>query len=485
MGNGSKQWEAVMSTDIGIIGMGVMGANLARNFARHGYSVSVYDRSQSQIDNFVANHALEGEFAATLHLQDFVDSLAQPRRILMMVPAGAPTDAAIDEIVPLLSSGDVLLDGGNSYFGDTRRREDAIRPTGVRFFGVGVSGGEEGALNGPSIMPGGDPEGYAIIGPLLESIAARVDDEPCCAWLGPDGAGHFVKMVHNGIEYADMQFIAETYDILRHVGGMEPAEIADVFHTWNAGRLGSYLTEIAVEVLSHVDAKSGKAFVDIVKDVAGAKGTGRWTVETALAQAMPVTVIGTAVDARALSGLTAIRAAAGVALSGPQPTAVDRQALIVDLEQALWASKVVSYSQGMSLIAKASDEYKWRIDPSTAIALWRGGCIIRAKLLKQIRDAFAADPQLPSLMVSPSIAPELNAAQPAWRRVVSLAVLSGVPTPGIAAALQYVDVMRQPVGSTNVIQGLRDFFGAHTYQRNDMEGSFHTLWSGDRSEISK
>ncbi len=474
-----------MSTDIGVMGMGVMGANLARNFARHGYSVSVYDRSQAQVDRFVQDHALEGEFAATLYLQDFVDSLVKPRRILMMVPAGAPTDAAIDEVLPLLSPGDVLLDGGNSYFGDTRRREDAIRPTGVRFFGVGVSGGEEGALNGPSIMPGGDPEGYAIIGPLLESIAARVDDDPCCAWLGPDGAGHFVKMVHNGIEYADMQFIAETYDILRHIGGLEPAEIADVFRKWNQGRLGSYLTEIAVEVLAHVDAKTGKAFVDVVKDAAGAKGTGRWTVETGLAQAMPVTVIGTAVDARALSGLDPIRAAARSALTGPQLGTVDRQALIDDLEQALWASKVVSYSQGMSLIAKASDEYKCQIDPSTAIALWRGGCIIRAKLLKQIHDAFATDPKLPSLMVAPAIAPEVNAAQPAWRRVVGLAVASGIPAPGIAAALQYVDVMRQPVGSTNVIQGLRDFFGAHTYKRNDADGAFHTLWSGDRSEVGK
>ena len=474
-----------MSTDIGIMGMGVMGANLARNFARHGYSVSVYDRSQAQVDNFVEQYALEGEFAATLYLQDFVDSLVKPRRILMMVPAGAPTDAAIDELLPLLSPGDVLLDGGNSYFGDTRRREDAIRPSGVRFFGVGVSGGEEGALNGPSIMPGGDPEGYAIIGPLLESIAARVDDDPCCAWLGPDGAGHFVKMVHNGIEYADMQFIAETYDVLRHVGGLSPAEVADVFRNWNQGRLGSYLTEIAVEVLAHVDAATGKAFVDIVKDAAGAKGTGRWTVETSLDLAVPVTTIATAVDARALSGQAAIRAAAQGSIDAPQLPVVDRAALITDLEEALWASKVVSYSQGMSLIAEASAKYNWQIDPSTAIQLWRGGCIIRAKLLKQIHDAFEQDPQVPTLLAAPGIVEGVNAAQPAWRRVVGLAVASGVPAPGIAAALQYVDVMRQPVGSTNVIQGLRDFFGAHTYKRNDRDGVFHTLWSGDRTEVAK
>jgi 6-phosphogluconate dehydrogenase len=474
-----------MSTDIGIMGMGVMGANLARNFARHGYSVSVFDRSQAQVDAFVEKYALEGEFAATLYLQDFVDSLVQPRRILMMVPAGAPTDAAIDEILPLLSPGDVLLDGGNSYFGDTRRREDAIRPSGVRFFGVGVSGGEEGALNGPSIMPGGDPEGYAIIGPLLESIAARVDDDPCCAWLGPDGAGHFVKMVHNGIEYADMQFIAETYDILRHIGGLNPKEIADVFRDWNQGRLGSYLTEIAVEVLAHTDAKTGKAFIDVVQDAAGSKGTGRWTVETGLELSSPVPAIASAVDARSLSGQSAIRVAAQAALRGPEIPAVDRERLIADLEASLWASKVVSYAQGMTLIARASEQYEWQIDPSAAVGLWRGGCIIRAKLLGQIHAAFESDPNLASLLVSPVIAPELNLAQPAWRRLVALSVTAGVPAPGITSALQYVDVMRQPIGSTNMIQGLRDFFGAHTYQRNDTAGVFHTNWSEDRSETRK
>ena len=474
-----------MSTDIGIMGMGVMGANLARNFARHGFSVSVYDRSQAQVDNFVANYAMEGEFAATLYLQDFVDSLVQPRRILMMVPAGAPTDAAIDELLPLLSPGDVLLDGGNSFFGDTRRREDSIRPSGVRFFGVGVSGGEEGALNGPSIMPGGDPEGYAIIGPLLESIAARVGDEPCCAWLGPDGAGHFVKMVHNGIEYADMQFIAETYDILRNVAGLTPVEVADVFRTWNAGRLGSYLTEIAVEVLGHTDPQTGKAFVDIVKDAAGQKGTGRWTVETALDLGMPVTAIATAVDARALSSQPAIRDAVSAVIAAPATSPVERDVLIADLEQALWASKVVCYAQGMSLIAAASAEYGWEIDPAAAVQLWRGGCIIRAKLLTQIHAAFVADPKLPTLLAAPGIVEGINAAQPAWRRAVGTSIASGVPAPGLTSALQYVDVMRRRPGSTNVIQGLRDFFGAHTYKRNDMDGTFHTLWSGDRSEVRK
>ena len=474
-----------MATDIGIIGMGVMGANLARNFARHGYSVSVYDRNQAQVDTFVDNYAMEGEFAATLYLQDFVDSLTTPRRILMMVPAGGPTDAAIDEILPLLSPDDVLLDGGNSNFLDTRRREDAIRPSGVRFFGVGVSGGEEGALNGPSIMPGGDPEGYAIIGPLLESIAAKVDDDPCCAWLGPDGAGHFVKMVHNGIEYADMQFIAETYDVLRNIGGMTPKEIAEVFREWNAGRLGSYLTEIAVEVLGHTDAKTGKAFVDVVMDAAGQKGTGRWTVETALDLGMPVTAIATAVDARALSSQPAIRDAVSAAIATPEAPAVDRAALIADLEQALWASKVVCYAQGMSLIAVASEKYDWQIDPAAAVQLWRGGCIIRAKLLHQIHQAFVSNPKIPSLLVAPGIVDGVNEAQPAWRRVIGLSIAAGVPAPGLTSALQYVDVMRRKPGSTNVIQGLRDFFGAHTYKRNDMAGTFHTLWSGDRSEAQK
>ncbi len=474
-----------MATDIGVIGMGVMGANLARNFARHGFSVSVYDTNQAQVDRFIEAHAAEGEFAGTLYLQDFVDSLQRPRRILMMVPAGAPTDAAIDELLPLLSPDDVLLDGGNSHFADTRRREEAIRPSGVRFFGVGVSGGEEGALWGPSIMPGGDPEGYQVIGPLLESIAARAGDEPCCAWLGPDGAGHFVKMVHNGIEYADMQFIAETYDLLRNVGGLTPAEIAAVFRAWNAGRLESYLIEIAAEVLAHTDVRTGRAFVDVVLDAAGQKGTGRWTVETALDLGMPAPAIATAVDARALSGQSAIRAAVAAAIDGPAIPTVDRQRLIADLEEALWASKVVCYAQGMSLISEASARYDWQIDPATAVSLWRAGCIIRARLLSDIHDAFTADPTIPTLLAHPGIAAGVNDAQDAWRRVVGLSVAAGVPAPGITSALQYVDVMRRPVGSTNVIQGLRDFFGAHTYRRNDVEGVFHTQWSGDRTEVAR
>ena len=473
-----------MSADVGVIGLGVMGANLSRNFASRGFSVAVYNRHTAKTEEFMAKHGSEGTLTASHFIEDFVRSLSVPRRVVMMVPAGAATDAVIDEILPLLSPEDVLVDGGNSYYGGTRRREEAIRPTGIRFFGVGISGGEEGALKGPSIMPGGDEAGYKVVGPYLEAIAAKIDGETCCAWMGPDGAGHFVKMVHNGIEYADMQFIAETYDILRNIGGLSPQEIGDVFTRWNNGRLKSYLTEVATEVLAQVDAKTGKAFLDIVKDRAGQKGTGRWTVETALEVGSPVTTIATAVAARALSGQDDIRAAAQQAITGPSVPKVDRQQLIDDLETALWASKVVAYAEGMSLIAKASAEYNWNIDPVRAISVWRAGCIIRANLLTDIRDAFEAAIDVPSLLVAPGIAPRINEAQPAWRRIIALTVSAGIPAPGLSSALTYIDTIRQPKGSTSMIQGMRDFFGAHTYERVDMPGHFHTLWSEDRSEVN-
>ena len=474
----------MMTADVGVIGLGVMGANLSRNFASRGFSVAVYNRHGGKTDEFMEKYAAEGSFVPSHFIADFVQSLAVPRRVVMMVPAGAATDAVIDEILPLLSPDDVLVDGGNSHYADTRRREEAIRPTGVRFFGVGISGGEEGALKGPSIMPGGDEAGYKIIGPLLEAIAAKIDGETCCAWMGPDGAGHFVKMVHNGIEYADMQFIAETYDILRNIGGLSPMQIAAVFEQWNQGRLKSYLTEVAAEVLKQIDAKTGKAFLDVVLDRAGQKGTGRWTVETALEVGSPVTTIAAAVSARALSGQTDIRTAARDALTGPTAPTVDQQQLVNDLELALWSAKVVAYAEGMSLIAKASAEYNWNIDPVRAISVWRAGCIIRANLLTDIRKAFESAQQVSSLLVAPGIAAEINAAQPAWRRIVALTVNAGIPAPGLSTALTYVDVIRQQRGSTNMIQGMRDFFGAHTYERVDMSGSFHTLWSGDRSEVN-
>ena len=471
-----------MSADIGVMGLGVMGANLARNFASKGYSVAVYDTSQTRTEGFGEKFAAEGTFFPAAYLKDFVDALATPRRIVMMVPAGAPTDAAINEVLPLLSPDDVLVDGGNSNFLDTRRREEDIRPTGVRFFGVGISGGEEGALLGPAIMPGGDEAGYAIIGPLLESIAAKFDGEPCCNWVGPDGAGHFVKMVHNGIEYADMQLIAEAYDILRNVGGLTPVEIGDVFRTWNNGRLKSYLTEVAAEVLAQVDAETGKPFIDIVKDAAGQKGTGRWTVETSLEVGIPVSAIAAAVTARAQSSLADLRAAAPAVVEAPAVPAADRAALIADVEQALWASKVIAYAEGMSMIAVASEQYGWGIKADRVISLWRAGCIIRANVLTEIRDAFLADPSTPSLLVASNITPAINAAQPAWRRVVALGITAGIPMPGMSNALAAVDAVRRPVGSAGMIQGMRDFFGAHTYGRLDKPGTFHTLWSGDRSE---
>ena len=468
---------------IGVTGLAVMGRNLARNLARHGHVVAVHNRTPNRTKELVEEYGHEGEFRPAQTLQEFVDSLERPRKIIIMVRAGAPTDEVIDELVPLLNPGDLIIDGGNAHFADTRRREEALRKRWLHFLGVGISGGEEGALNGPSIMPGGSPEAYAAVGTILESIAARVDEEPCCAYIGPDGAGHFVKMVHNGIEYADMQLIAEAYDLMRWGIGMPPAEIAAVFREWNAGRLGSYLIEITAEVLSHVDAATGSPFVDVVLDRAEQKGTGRWTVQSALDLGVPVTGIAEAVFARSLSGHAALRAAAG-GLPGPvnAPERVS-EALVGDIEQALYASKIVAYAQGFHQIRAASEEYRWDINPATLARIWRGGCIIRARFLDRIRAAYTATPQLPSLLVDEYFLDAVRGAQDAWRRVVRTAVELGIPAPGFSSALAYYDGLRAPRLPAALIQAQRDYFGAHTYRRVDREGSFHTDWSGDRREL--
>lgn len=401
-----------------------------------------------------------------------------------MVKAGAPTDAVINELVPLLDTGDVVVDGGNAHFLDTRRREAALRERGLHFVGTGISGGEEGALHGPSIMPGGTAEAYRVLGPLLESIAAQVNGEPCCTHVGPDGAGHFVKMVHNGIEYADMQLIAEAYDLLRHGGGLQPAEIAEVFRGWNQGRLESYLIEITAEVLAHTDAATGRPFVDIVQDQAEQKGTGRWTVQTALELGVPVSGIAEAVFARSLSGDAALREATG-GLPGPTETWLDSAAsdrFAGDVEQALYASKMVAYAQGFNQIQAGSDQYEWRIDPGAMASIWRGGCIIRARFLDRIKTAYQAGRELPTLLTDDHFRQALGEAQSAWRRVVSTAAQLGVPAPGFSAALAYYDALRAQRLPAALVQGQRDFFGAHTYRRVDREGTFHTLWGGDRSE---
>jgi len=468
---------------IGVVGLGVMGSNLARNLARHGHPVAVYNRTTARTDEFLADHGGEGEFHPARTPAELVAALERPRRVLLMVKAGRATDAVIDEFAPLLEAGDVIIDGGNAHFADTRRREAALRERGLHFVGVGVSGGEEGALRGPSIMPGGSAEAYASLAPMLTDIAAKVDGVPCVTHIGPDGAGHFVKMVHNGIEYADMQLIAEAYDLLRRVGGMAPAAIADVFRTWNAGRLDSYLIGITAEVLAHTDPATGRPFVDVVLDQAEQKGTGRWTVQVALDLGVPVSGIAEAVFARSLSGHAGLRAAARP-LPGPRPTVgvSGGTDLVDDVEQALYASKIIAYAQGFDQIRAGSDEYGWGVDPAALATIWRGGCIIRAAFLDRIRAAFDADPNLPTLLVAPHFAGALAAAQPAWRRVVATAVSSGVPVPGFAAALAYYDALRAERLPAALVQAQRDYFGAHTYRRVDRDGVFHTRWGGDRGE---
>ncbi|MEU0489300.1 NADP-dependent phosphogluconate dehydrogenase [Nocardiopsis sp. NPDC006139] len=474
------------TAQIGVTGLAVMGRNLARNFARNGYTVAVHNRTAARTRALVEEFGGEGDFVATETAEEFVAALERPRRLVVMVKAGEPTDAVIAEFAPLLEPGDMIVDGGNAHFADTRRRERELRERGIHFVGTGVSGGEEGALNGPSIMPGGSAESYEALGPMLERIAARADDgAPCVTHVGPDGAGHFVKMVHNGIEYADMQLIGEAYQLLRDIAGYDPARIADVFRRWNTGRLDSYLIEITAEVLSHVDAATGKPFVDVVQDRAEQKGTGRWTVQTALDLGVPVSGIAEAVFARSLSGHADLRAASR-GLPGPtaRPLPPERAEAFADrVEQALYASKIVSYTQGFHQIAAASAEYGWGIDAGAVARIWRGGCIIRAAFLDRITAAYEADPGLVSLLSDAEFAREIGRAQDDWRSVVSLAVAEGVPVPGFAAALAYYDGMRADRLPAALTQGQRDYFGAHTYRRTDREGVFHTLWGGDRSEV--
>ncbi|MFF4418159.1 NADP-dependent phosphogluconate dehydrogenase [Streptosporangium sp. NPDC001559] len=469
---------------IGVTGLAVMGANLARNLARHGHVVAVHNRSLSRTTKLVEEHGDEGTFVACETPEEFVAALERPRRVIIMVKAGAPTDAVIEEFAPLLEPGDMLVDGGNAHFLDTRRREAALRERGIHFVGAGVSGGEEGALLGPSIMPGGSKESYAALGPLFEDIAAKVDGVPCCTHIGPDGAGHFVKMVHNGIEYADMQLIAEAYDLLRQGAGLEPPRLADVFDEWNRGELSSYLIEITAEVLRQVDASTGGPLVDVIADRAEQKGTGRWTVQIALDLGVPVSGIAEAVFARSVSGHADLREAAR-GLPGPTPVP-DRTLgddFVEDVRRALYASKIIAYAQGFDQIRAGSAEYGWDVDPGALATIWRGGCIIRAVFLDRIREAYEESTPPVTLLTAPIFVEALGLAQDSWRRVVAKAAELGIPVPGFSTALAYYDSLRAERLPAALIQGQRDFFGAHTYQRTDREGAFHTLWSGDRSEV--
>jgi 6-phosphogluconate dehydrogenase len=472
------------TANIGVVGLAVMGSNLARNLAsRAGNTVAVFNRSPERTRALVEAHP-EAGFVASETIEEFVASLSKPRTAIIMVQAGAGTDAVIGQLAALFEAGDIIVDGGNANFQDTIRRERELRESGLNFVGTGISGGEEGALNGPSIMPGGSAEAYATLGPILESIAAVAEGEPCVTHVGTDGAGHFVKMIHNGIEYADMQLIAESYDLLRRVGGHDTDAIADVFAAWNEGDLESYLIEITAEVLRQRDAATGRPLVDVIVDEAGSKGTGVWTVQNAVGLGIPVSGIGEAVFARAVSGKQAQRAAVRETLESRPDVATPADGFEDDVRAALYASKVVAYAQGFDAIIAGAHEYGWSIDLGSIAKIWRGGCIIRARFLNRIVDAYAQHPELPTLLADPYFAAAVRDGEAAWRRVVSTAAQAGIPAPGFSSALAYYDSLTAPRLPAALIQGQRDFFGAHTYRRVDRDGSFHTLWSDDRSEVS-
>jgi 6-phosphogluconate dehydrogenase len=467
---------------MGVVGLGTIGGGLARNLAAHGVHVVVYNRTYSRTEQFIADHGREGDLTAARTFEDLARALKPPRAVAVLVNAGKPVDDVIEALVKTLDSGDTIIDGGNSFFQDTQRRAAAIEKMGFGFIGSGVSGGEEGALRGPSLMPGGTRESYARVEEMLTSIAAQVDGVPCCTYIGPDGAGHFVKMVHNGIEYADIQLIAETYDLLRHALGLSADELASVFRGWNEGRLQSYLIEITSHVLGKHDDGSGEALVDAIEDEAEQKGTGRWTSQSALELGVPLTGITEAVFARVLSSQKAQRVRASGILAGPTASR-EESGLIEDIEQALYASKIVAYAQGFEHLAAGSREYRWNLDLGALATIWRGGCIIRARFLDRIKEAYEATPELPSLLLAPFFQQALADAQPAWRRVVKVAVDQGVPIPAFASSLAYFDGYRRSRGPANLIQGLRDYFGSHTYHRVDRGGAYHTRWAQDGAEV--
>ncbi|MCJ1712001.1 NADP-dependent phosphogluconate dehydrogenase [Clavibacter michiganensis subsp. phaseoli] len=471
------------TANIGVVGLAVMGSNLARNLAsREGNTVAVYNRTTQKTTDLVEEHPEAGFVAATT-IEEFAASLQRPRTAIIMVKAGRGTDAVIEQLTEAFEEGDIIVDGGNALFTDTIRREKDVRAKGLHFVGAGISGGEEGALKGPSIMPGGTAEAYETLGPILESIAAVAEGKPCVTHIGTDGAGHFVKMIHNGIEYADMQLIAESFDLLRRVGGHEPDAIADVFEEWNGGDLESYLIEITAEVLRQEDAATGKPLVDVIVDQAGSKGTGVWTVQNSVGLGVPVGGIAEAVFARAVSSKPEQRKAVQATITSRPEIQPAGDTFEDDVRAALYASKVVAYAQGFDAIIAGAKEYGWDIDKGKVAEIWRGGCIIRAQFLNRIVEAYEKDSGLATLLEDPYFAKAVADGEQAWRRVVSVAALSGIPVPGFASALSYYDSLASERLPAALVQGQRDFFGAHTYHRTDKEGTFHTLWSGDRSEV--
>jgi 6-phosphogluconate dehydrogenase len=471
--------------DIGVTGLAVMGANLARNAARKGFRVAVHNRSPEKTERLIADHGKEGKFMPSHSVEDFVASLSKPRAIIVMVKAGEPTDDVIAELVPHLDAGDIVIDAGNALFSDTRRREKVLAEKKLLFVGMGVSGGEEGALEGPSIMPGGAKAAWERIAPMVSKMAVSVDGTPCCAYMGPDGAGHYVKMVHNGIEYADMQLIAEAYDLMRLVYGMSAGEIGEVFAGWKSGDLDSYLIEITATVLAKQDPSSKSALVDMIRDEAEQKGTGRWTAQSALELGVPITAITEAVFARALSGRPAQRKAASRAFERAKlKTKAAGPGELDKIRDALYASKIVAYAQGFEQLVVASKEYEWDLNPGLIATIWRGGCIIRAAFLDRIREGYEAHPDAPSLLLQPYFRDAVIKAEQAWRDVVVLAVQNGIAVPAFASCLAYFDGLRRERGPANLLQGLRDYFGAHTYHRIDKDGSFHIRWSQDGTEVN-
>ncbi len=486
------------TADIGLIGLAVMGENLILNMESHGYTVAVYNRTTSKVDDFLGGRGKGKKLVGAHGLPEFVGALKSPRKIMIMVQAGKPVDLVIDQLVPLLSPGDIIIDGGNSNFVDSTRRTKELRDKGFHFVGTGVSGGEEGALKGPSIMPGGDPDAWPAVKEIFQAISAKVpskptateghshqdgpDMVPCCDWVGPEGAGHYVKMVHNGIEYGDIQLICESYDLMRSVLGLDPKELSGIFDRWNKGKLDSYLIEITRDIFAATDLDTGKPMIDLILDTAGQKGTGKWTVISALDLGVPLTLISEAVFARTLSSQKDERVAASKILPSPKLDAFqgDKDQLIADIEMALYGSKLVSYAQGFALMRAMAKSSGWTINNGAVALMWRGGCIIRSAFLGKIKEAFDRDTELANLLIDSYFAKEIESAQAGWRRAVAAGVLAGVPMPAMSAALAYFDGYRTEKLPANLLQAQRDFFGAHTYERVDHPRGqfFHTNWTG-------
>lgn len=462
---------------VGVVGVGVMGRSLALNFESKGYSVSVYDLSAEKVIE-ITEHNKGKNLFGTNNIEEFVQSLESPRKILLMVNAGVITDKAIESLVPYLDKGDILIDGGNSFYKDTIRRNEDLAKKGFLFIGAGVSGGEEGALTGPAIMPSGQKEAYAAAGPLLTAISAKVNGEPCCTYIGPNGAGHYVKMVHNGIEYGDMQLICEAYHLLKELLGLSNEELHEVFSEWNKGELDSYLIQITADIFTKLDPETGNSLVDVILDTAGQKGTGKWTSQSALDLGVPLSIITESVFTRFLSGMKEERVKASKILKGPDKKefAGNKQDIIELIRKTLYLSKICSYAQGFAQFKVASEEYNWNLNPGEIAMIFRGGCIIRAAFLQNIKEAYDRNPNLENLLMDSYFQSIAADYQDAAREVVSIAIRAGIPVPGLSSAIAYYDTYRAEVLPANLLQAQRDYFGAHTYKRVDREGTFHTEW---------